>query len=73
MKIGSIVRTGTRIYGYEQVLAIVVRRHAPRSVALRIIEDKPAPYYSDTGTLYGDLIFATGFCYEELEVISESR
>jgi hypothetical protein len=73
MKIGSIVRTGTGMYGYERILAIVISRQAPRAVSLRVIEDKPAPYYSDTQTLYGDVIHAIGFDYEDLEVISESR
>jgi len=73
MKIGSLVRTGTGMYGYERVLAIVVSRQAPKAVALRVIEDREPPYYSDTQTLYGDIIYARGFDYEDLEVISESR
>ena len=73
MKIGTLVRTGAGMYGYEHILAIVIGRQAPRAVSLRIIEDKPAPYYSDTQTLYGDVVYASGFNYEDLEVLSESR
>tara|TARA_Y100001963_G_C6610738_1_gene366927 strand:- start:25 stop:240 length:216 start_codon:yes stop_codon:yes gene_type:complete len=70
MKIGSLVRTGSGMYAYEGVLAIVIGRQAPRAVALRVVS---VDGWTLAKAKVGDVIYASGFDYDELEVISESR
>ena len=70
MKVGSLVRTGKGMYAYEGVLAIVVSRQAPKAVILRVVSTNG---WTLGKAQIGDVIYARGFDYEELEVISEDE